>query len=403
MNIVVILELRFLQTPDGRIWTSTTFAYDFWKEYLEFFDSVRVVTRILNVPNISKGYRRADGMGVTFTHIPNYTGPWQFILQAWKVMRIIQEAVTPRDAVILRAPSTLANLIFPILRKRRQPFGLVVVGDPWDLFSPGAVRHSWPVRVLSRLWFTCSLRKQCQEAAAVAYVTEFALQRRYPPGDATFVTNFSSVDLPYSAFVSAPRVWVNRKNQFTLITVGSLSQPYKGVDTLIDAFALCVKEGWNLRLLIVGDGRYRPYLETRCRKRKIEDRVCFLGQLPAGEPVFAQLDQADLFVLASRQEGLPRALLEAMARGLPCIATTVGGIPELLPPEDLVPPNDPKSLAAKIIEVLSDPERMIRMSWRNLHKSKEYRREVLQERRRSFYKAVREITAEWQRRAVASN
>jgi glycosyltransferase involved in cell wall biosynthesis len=81
-----------------------------------------------------------------------------------------------------------------------------------------------------------------------------------------------------------------------------------------------------------------------------------------------------------------------MARGLPCIGTTVGGIPELLPPEDLVPPNDPYALAAKIKEVLRSPERMARMSMRNLQKAQEYREEVLQARRRAFYQAVKEIT-----------
>jgi len=417
MNLVVVLEHRFLRTPDGQVWTPTTFAYNFWQRYLEVFDSVRVVARVRDVPKVPDGCRRADGENVTFAPVPYYVGPWQFAFRVWSVMRAVQEAVTPQDAVILRVPSTLANLMWPVLKKRGQPFFLEVVGDPWDVFSPGAVKWLWPVRVLARFWFTWALKKQCQEAAGVAYVTKFALQRRYSHRkichnysdvelfNTSFVstaqnpisTNYSSFELSGSSFKIPDRV-SHPKNNFTLITVGPLEQLYKGVDVLIDAVSLCIRTGLDIHLIVVGDGRYRPYLEARCKKRGIEDRTHFLGQLPAGEPVYAQLDRADLFVLASRVDGLPRALLEAMARGLPCIGTNVGGIPELLPPEDLVPPNDAKALAAKIREILGDPQRMAQMSLRNFQKAQEYREEVLQARRRAFYQTVKEIAVEWQLR-----
>lgn len=415
MNLVVALEHRFLRTPDGRVWTPTTFAYNFWQRYLEVFDSVRVVARVKDVPDVPGEYRRADGENVTFAAVPYYVGPWQLALRVRQVMRAVRESVTPQDAVILRVPSTLANLIVPVLRRRKQPFALEVVGDPWDVFSPGAAKYIWPVRVIARHWFTQALKKQCEEAVAVAYVTRFALQQRYPPGRTSlhssysdielndsalksrFANHYSSVELSPSAFAESFQTLNRSKRSLTLITVGTLAQMYKGVDILIDAVALCIKKGLNIHLIVVGDGKYRPHLEARCRKRGIERRVQFLGQLPAGEPVFAQLDRADLFILASKTEGLPRAMIEAMARGLPCIGTTVGGIPELLPPEDLVPPNDAQALAAKIEEVLMDPERMARMSLRNWQKAHEYREEVLRERRLAFYRAVRELTEGWQK------
>jgi glycosyltransferase involved in cell wall biosynthesis len=88
-------------------------------------------------------------------------------------------------------------------------------------------------------------------------------------------------------------------------------------------------------------------------------------------------------------------MIEAMARSLPCIGSTVGGIPELLPSEDLVPPGDVVALASKIREVVTDSERMARMSARNLETAKEYRDEVLRERRNEFYRYVREMTEAW--------
>jgi glycosyltransferase involved in cell wall biosynthesis len=183
----------------------------------------------------------------------------------------------------------------------------------------------------------------------------------------------------------------------TLIIVGTLAQLYKAPDILIEAVGACVQEGLDLELVLVGDGKHRQELELQAADCGLNGHVRFLGQLPAGDAVRAQLDQADLFVLPSRQEGLPRAMIEAMARALPCIGSTVGGIPELLLAEDLVPPDDAPALARKIREVVTDSTRMAHMSARNLKKAQEYRDEVLRERRTAFYRFVREKTKAWQK------
>jgi len=127
----------------------------------------------------------------------------------------------------------------------------------------------------------------------------------------------------------------------------------------------------------------------------LSHRVDFLGNISRREEIFEKLDQSDLFVLPSRQEGLPRAMIEAMARGLPCIGSQVGGIPELLPPEYLVPPDDEHALANKIIEVIHDPERMARMSARNRELSGKYCSDVLTKRRVEFYTWIKDATEKW--------
>jgi glycosyltransferase involved in cell wall biosynthesis len=125
------------------------------------------------------------------------------------------------------------------------------------------------------------------------------------------------------------------------------------------------------------------------------DRIQFRGQLTAGAAVRAELDCADVFVLPSFQEGLPRAMVEAMARALPCIGSTVGGIPELLSADALVPPGDSVALAAVIRAVVSDPQRLRRMSCENLETARQYRQEILREKRIAFYQYVREQTSAW--------
>jgi glycosyltransferase involved in cell wall biosynthesis len=96
--------------------------------------------------------------------------------------------------------------------------------------------------------------------------------------------------------------------------------------------------------------------------------------------------------MASRTEGLPRALLEAMARGLACVGTTVGGIPELLKPDALVPPEDAPKLADKIQQFLSDPALMTEMASENLVKAQEYHMAKLERRLHRFLDHVHDTT-----------
>jgi glycosyltransferase involved in cell wall biosynthesis len=92
---------------------------------------------------------------------------------------------------------------------------------------------------------------------------------------------------------------------------------------------------------------------------------------------------------------LPRALIEAMARGLPCLGAKVGGIPELLSPPELVPPGSVGALAAKLQEMLADPQRLEQLSRDNLERARRYHVDVLRPRRQAFYRSVREATLHW--------
>lgn len=393
MNLSLSLEHRFDRTPDGAIWTQTMFAYPFWTRYLAVFDGLRVVARVRDVKAVPGDWRRADGPDVSFAGVPHYLGPRQYLQRARAIRRAARDGVGVRDAVILRVSSPIAAHIVPSLRRSGQPYGVEVLGDPYDVFAPGAVRH--PLRPFLRRWFTRQLREQCRGASAAAYVTEWTLQRRYPPAPDAYMTYYSDVELPPEAFARSPRAACAHRGPFTLVTVGSLAQMYKAPDVQIDAVTALVREGLDLRLVLIGDGKHRPELEARVAAHGMTDRIAFRGQMTAGAPVRAELDAADLFLLPSRTEGLPRAMVEAMARGLPCVGSTVGGIPELLPSDDLVLPGDVAALAAKIRAVITDPERMARMSARNLAASQDYRESALRARREAFYRALRERTERW--------
>jgi glycosyltransferase involved in cell wall biosynthesis len=394
MKIVVTLEQRFDRTPDGAVWTQVAYAYAFWKRYLAVFEQVQVLARVRETPIVPDGWQRADGENVSFAKVPDYKGPLQYLMRARSISRVARSAWHPGDAVIVRVPSAIGAVLVSRLNRERYPYAVQVVGDPLTMFAPGAVDH--PLRVFWRWWFSRQLKRQCAQAAAAAYVTKYYLQRGYPCP--AYSVAFSDVELDQTAFVGAPRVARTGVDAIRLIAVGSLAQPYKGLDVLIQALGLCRRRGANLELVVVGDGRYRASLEAQARALELVPHVHFRGQLTAGDAVQSQLDQADIFVLPSRAEGLPRALLEAMARGLPCIGSTVGGIPELLDLEDLVPPGDAAALALRLAEVIRDPGRMVRMSKRSLERATSYRMENLQAREFEFSKHIRQCTESWIRR-----
>ena len=396
MKVVVTCPQHFERTPDGQVWTNGQFPYSFWTRYLAAFGSVTVLARVRDVPELGSERQPASGADVCFLGLPDYTGPRQYAWHARVVAAVARKAVQNSSAILLRPPTETTGWVLWHTRKSGRPYAVEVVADPYDVFGPNAVRH--PLRPIFRWWFTRALKRQCANACAAAYVTERALQRRYPPAPHAFTTHYSSIDLPNTAFVEAPRRTVPNGSA-RVILVGTLAQLYKAPDVLIDAVATCCAEA-DVQLVIVGSGRHQLALEQRAKARGLGDRVCFRGQLITPLDVRAELDRADLFVLPSRQEGLPRAMIEAMARGLPCIGSTVGGIPELLAAEDMVPPNDASALARKIREVLANPSRLARMSVRNLAKAREYSLDVLTRRRERFYEHVRAQTEAWLKQSL---
>ena len=386
-RILVTQAARMLRGLDGHVYAPTSSVDDrFWKRYLAVFDEVGVACRVQASDVVPADWPRADGEKVRFHDLPCFVGPWAYLAERKAVRRALREIVEQYDAVCLRVPCWIGTLAYRELRSAGRPFGLEVVGDPWDSLAPGTVRSA--TRPLARFLAWRALRRQCRDAAAAAYVTTAALQRRYPPGSGAYTTHYSSVELNDDAFVAVARSDFSKAHR--LIFVGTLEVLYKAPDVLLRALAQCQRR--DVQLTIVGDGRRRGELEALAQRLAVRRRVRFAGALAAGGAVRAALDEADLFVLPSRQEGLPRAMLEAMARGLPCIGSTAGGMGELLPPEALVGPGDDKGLARLIEAFLADRGRMAAAAARNLATARAYHREVLAVRRKSFYEALRDAS-----------
>lgn len=395
MRVTLSSDYRYHRTPDGTIWTDGPCHYQHFTRYLAVFDAVNVVARVQEVPQPAPRMQASTGHQVSFSPLPYYQGAWQFLTKRWQISGAAAAAIHPQDAIVLSAPAVLAGMMRRCLVSGR-PYGLQVLGDPYEVFAPGVTSH--PLRPALRWWATSQLQRLARQARSVLYVTEQSLQRRYPAGGAAFAV--SDVDLGEDAFRSPTTSLAESKDELTLIGVGTMSQLYKGYDVLLEALAILRQRSTKLKLVLVGDGRYRPQLEAQARRLHLD--VTFLGQLPAGAAIRQELDRADIFLMPSRTEGLPRALVEAMARGLPCIASRVGGIPELLPDEALAPPGDAAALASIIARACQEPAWRRQMAERNFARAQDFHAEALKLRRESFYRLVREQTHDWLKTSVSS-
>ena len=141
-----------------------------------------------------------------------------------------------------------------------------------------------------------------------------------------------------------------------VVNVGRLAA-YKGQEFLIRAMPEVLRAEPRARLVLVGDGPRRTEFEGLAATLGVAGRVILAGEHYDVAPILAG---ADLFVLPSTEEGLPHALLEAMAMGVPSVATAVGGVPELVEGCGvLVPPGDPGALARAILDLLGNRDRAL--------------------------------------------
>jgi phosphatidylinositol alpha-1,6-mannosyltransferase len=307
----------------------------FFDDYAAVFDEVRVATRIERTTAVDSMHR-ADGEGVAFVDLANVQGA-AWVLAPWRrYCRPLADAVDWADAVCLRLPSVAGWHAARLARVHGKPLMFELIGDPLAAEVGSCSRR---VNGLIQYWRT---RQIVSWSSAGSYVSRAHLQRRYSAvADAT-TASISSIRLPASAF-RPPRAAPARPDQLRLVFVGSF-QPVKNHATLLRAVALARREGLTLPLTLVGDGPLRGAIEARIAALGLETEVRLTGHLVGRAPIEAELDAADLFVIPSWSEGLPRAAIEAMARGLPVIGSAVAGIRELLPNELLFDPREPQAV-----------------------------------------------------------
>lgn len=396
-KLLLTVDHQFVRTPDGKVWVKTIYGYDFWKRYLNVFDTVRVAARVRDVDKIEEKMLLANGENVEFFQLPQYRGAKEYVLRYGAIKRAVHGVTDECDCAIFRIPSPISDLVKTEVVKKSLPWATEIVNDPWDNFAPGVFKSIF--RPVYRHRFTKQVKSYALEANGAAYVTEFALQKRYPSyarihGESKdhFESYYSSILLKEDYFWKA-RKFNPEKNIFTIVHVNSCVTDFsKGHDVVIKALKELRAEGINARVKFVGDGPKRAFFESMARELGIGDWVEFTGLLSSAQEVRKVLIDSDILIFPTLGEGLPRTVIEAMAVGLPCLSTAVNGIPELLEEEFLIEQQDADGFAKKAAKILTNANEYKRISERNVNKAREYENSVLTARRNEFYEKLLELT-----------
>ena len=218
----------------------------------------------------------------------------------------------------------------------------VVISEHFTGFQRGLITGY--DRLTARIAFRCANLVAPVSADLERYVKAVAPRARTRVVDNVVDTDVFHPRADPPAAAARPR----------LIMVAALTEK-KGPADLLEALAELRRSGAELQLDLVGDGELRGELERQVRRMGLESTVHFRGELSKTE-VAELMRGADLFVLPSRFENLPVVLIEAMASGLPAVATSVGGVPELSRTAEealeLSPPGSPPALARSIARAL---------------------------------------------------
>lgn len=307
---------------------------------------------------------------VEILHLPHYNGPEDLIRTLPKIIPELvrksrSKAVKNADLVGMVAPSTLS--VIPIVGTHhidRKPHFLIMRGDKrktvaghtkGDLLK-GAVYKS-VIRTYDR-FFSNITRRDNAVLLTIGDLKQAISEYGYRAEDAHVFRPL----IPERIILDQPRR--TGKSATDVLYVGRLSGE-KGVDTLIEAFATVVKHEPDSQLQIVGSGPARQELQRLAQELGIAESVHFHGFVPKGPQLWERYDAADIFVLPSRTEGLPRVVGEAMARGLPIVTTAVGGLPELIDHNEngvLVEPRTADQLAQELIAVQTNDELRTRIA-----------------------------------------
>ena len=385
MKIIYAHDNIYYEGKDG-LYSAGQFSYSYWKVYLEAFGSLHVLGRKGN-KKATKNMERSDGKGVSIKTFPNMNSLSGQLRHKKDIVKALKREMTDADGVIIRAMIEIGWEVYKLARKCGIPITHELSGCPWDnTWNHGSLSAKLyaPLRYLRA-------KKVARTADQVLYVTRDFLPQRYPATGQTVITSNVRITKPAKAVLDKrltriKDVFETQNTPLRFGLIGHLDHKLKGIDIAIEAFAEFLKTTQqDASLHILGPGDPTPY-KRLATQLGISKHVFFDGTLKGGDPVLAWLDKVDIYLQPSYHEGLPRALIEAMSRGALALASTAGGIAELLPADLLHTPGDKRKLARDMVAMTSSAQESLqKIATANFKTAQNYTDDILAPKRAQFW------------------
>lgn len=390
MKLLISSCARLFKTSDGTVYTPVAYGYEFYKRYLNVFDEVIVAGFCDNIDDeTAKSMIKVSGDKLSVFELPYPHGEWEYIFKRNKIKKALRGITEICDAMILRVPETLCFLIMDVAIRKKFPFSIEVTSDPLNLYTRATCQSKY--RLVYKIWYYIQLRRASYYATGTSYVTEYGLQKHYPPNlrkKGNFTTFYTDTNIKIDESIKPRELPQKRVLRLIHISV-SVGGYAKGHKEAIEALGMLINQGIDAELTLVGQGELEADILKYIEENNLSKNIRRTGKLTS-DKVIEELDRADLFFFPSYNEGLPRVVIEAMSRALPVIATDIPAHRELLKEQYLVPVRDSVGLAEKTKWILSDKTAYNKASVENIQKCREYDIEKIEKKRMDFYKKIRE-------------
>jgi len=383
-KIIFINDHPFYVDKDQNVFTSGTLTSDVWSRFTDNFGPLTVIGRGIKLQNESHNHKQADAENVIFDLFFEIKGGIDYFKYKKKIVEKLTSYILEADYIVLRLPSNIGVIAADICKKYNKKYFVEVVGCAYDsMWFYGNIQG----KVLASL--TAARNKNAiRNANAAIYVTENYLQHRYPnPNKQINASNVVIETFDEPVLVKHLNYLETNNIIKNIGLIGNIALPYKGYEVLFHALTN-LKIDFKLQIVGGGDPKW---IKQLIKKFGLENKVILKGRINDRNEIYDFLDNLDLYIQPSLTEGLPRSVIEAMARACPIIASNAGGIPELISKDFIYSVKDSKHLSRLIQYALNDINILKKMSSENFMLSKEYAFDKINNRR---YKFLQELKKE---------
>lgn len=380
---------KIKEDEEKNLYTDGSYSSEVWERYKIIAPNIRVVFRkdknIYSKAEAQKKFQPLNNDIIFYEAIDKKSNIKAFLSIRNEInnRKMIKKLVLESDYIIARVPSGISYYAIKIANKYNKKLLVEVVGCPFDCMW----NHSIKGKILAIPEYL-RLKYYMGKVLNAIYVSEKFLQKRYPNkgnniGCSDVVLKECSKNVLEARIKKIRTLKKDTSQKIIFGTCGAIDIKTKGHKYMFKSIKELKKLGYsNIEYQLVGNGN-KKRLEKLAQRYNIQENVSFLGPIKH-DIIFDWLDKIDVYVQPSCQEGLCRALIEAMSRACPCIASDAGGNPELISKELIFQKKNYKELTNKIKQLLnSNLEDIAKINFLNAQK---YTKDLLDKKRVEFYK-----------------
>jgi len=380
---------RLKQDTEGNWYTDPNFNDDVWKRYVDLADSLTILLRrerkiYTKEYALQKFNKVLDDSRIRIVPLVDFTESKLSMLNPFvykEIKRVIFAEVQKADKCFIRSGSHYTRVAYNACIKYHKPYLFEATGFAYESFS----HHSFIGRIIANK-VENDYRLMARDAVQATYVTSEALQKRYPcaSGKMIGVSNVQLSALDDSILTKRLKKIQNGQSSDTIVlgTAAFLDVKWKGQYLVIKALAELKRQGYtNFRYELLGMGTGQELIKL-AESLGVKDEVKVIGAVPHSK-VFEWLDSLDIYIQPSFQEGLCRAIIEAMSRGLPVVCSNTGGNYELIDNDYIFDCGDYNKMSSLLIDI---QDHLSEQSKKNFEESKKYEKSMLDSRRKAFFR-----------------